>query len=417
MIKNFLGDAKIYIVVRGFVALSWLLTLKVYTHFLSPTEYGLYSVLFFLTTIFSTFSISWISASYIRYFPDWGNDDNVIESIYVISIITITISSIFLFCCLFLCMSKGMLEVRLSLIIICCLHYIFLSSFTLMIGKLSAERKLKKLSFFTIGQFIFGLFFTLMFLYLTKLGIYGIFIGLLLSNLFFLVLLIYSENLPRFKIYNFNKNILKVIINYGSPIFLINILSNLLTSADLLLLKYYNLDIDAGIYSANYSLADKSINVLINTFTVAYLPTLFGIWSTKGSKEAYVFYRKVIYLYICISIPMLIVLLKYNSYLFSFLLPEKYDTNNIIIFIMLGSYFWSIGQIFSDILTLNKKTLKLAFCYLLPAILNILANFLFIPKFGMKACAIISMISYIILTLTIIVTSYKTIISSNEIYK
>lgn len=394
MLKSFFNDAKFYFLVRGLLSIAFLLSIKIYTYFLDTTHYGVYSVVFFMITIFSVCTTSWLSASIVRMYPEWTTQKiNFTPTVLTLLISTLSLFAPILFTILYVSKYTGFLPIDLDTIIYSLAYFIVLSIFNFLIARFSAMREVKTLTIYSVFQFFFGVALATILLKMTDLGFNSILLGQTISYSLFCIYILYKQNLLPVK-WTIDKEIFHEILQYGIPVLFLNIAANLLISSDQLVLKYFNFNEQLGAYAANYTLTDKSITVMTGIFSTAYAPIMFGIFETEDSSKAYGFFYKLISIYFVVAIPLVVFIYYWYDEIFGLLINGNYRMIEIVPFILLGSLFLNVSNIFSDILTLNKKTKLMAFCYVLPLIMSIGLNFYFIPLHGAKAASIVTAISY-----------------------
>ncbi|MBR7038511.1 MAG: polysaccharide biosynthesis C-terminal domain-containing protein [Oscillospiraceae bacterium] len=145
-----------------------------------------------------------------------------------------------------------------------------------------------------------------------------------------------------------------------------------------------------GIYSVAYKLPSV-ITILCNIFTQAfYLSAVKEI----GSKERGAFFNKTFGAYhtlLCIACSMLILC---NVWFTDLLFPESYfHAWRCAPWLILSSMFTGFSGYFGGLCDAVKQTRVLAASTLLSAAINILLDFLLIPRYGMEGAAVATMVS------------------------
>jgi O-antigen/teichoic acid export membrane protein len=401
MLKSFFSDLKFYFFIKAFMSLFFLLSLKIYTNTLSITEYGSYAILIFVINLCAVFFSSWLSASAIRFYPEHKNDTRLLYNT-IITVSTISLLGALPFLAiLFFYIKKIVIETNILIISLAILQILIQSFFLVLSGFNSAERNLKRLTIYSFSQALIALVLSLLFLKIYNGGIAGILIGSILSYSILSAIMFENQLLKSFKP-TFDKVLFKQIIQYGVPLFFFNLLASILISSDQIILKYYNFNEQVGAYAANYTLIDKSLTVVTSLITVTYTPILFSEWEKNGKKVAYSFFNKILSIYIPVSLLIIVVFFIAYNLISGMILPEKYKLPSIVPYILLGSFLLNTSNIFSEIFTLNKKTLLLTCCYLLPATISIIGNIIYIPKYGIQGAAYMTSISYFILMISVI---------------
>jgi O-antigen/teichoic acid export membrane protein len=400
MLKTFFSDLKFYFFIKASASLFFLLSLKLYTNALNTNEYGVYSILLFIINLCVVFSSSWLSASAIRLFPEYKNNqidlyNTVITTLGITLLVTVPFIVL-----LFFIIDKYICHLTFRIAFLAIIQIVLNASFLVFLSIFSAQRQLSKLTIYSFIQVLSAFCLSLFFLKIFHWKIEGIMLGSIISYAILASILFKNQYLASYQFY-FNKSIYSQIISYGSPLLIFNILAILLISSDQLVLKYYGYGSELGAYAANYTLIDKSLTVITSLITVTYTPILFNLWENEGKAATYRFFKKIISIYF----PMALFLISFfglsYSFISRFILTEEYSFNAIVPYILLGSFFLNTCNIFSEILTLNKKTMLLTCCYILPVLINITGNFIFVPHYGVKIAAYMTSLSYFVLMLSV----------------
>lgn len=404
MLNFFLKDVKFYFIIKVFLSLSWLLSVYLYTNFLNAAEYGYYSILQFLINLFSLFSVSWLGGAAIRLF----SISNTID-LYA-SLFRLVYWVLALMFPLFIILEKLLLEYNILpelnyfTILISSFFFVTQALINFLFAKLSSERNLNDLMVFSICQTILPLLISYYFLKMTSFKIDGIISSWLITNIVIIFFIYKKYDLHKIILHK-NPNLSGIMV-YGLPIILINILSLLLVSGDKLILKYYGFNHILGIYSANYDISDKSIMAFSSILKSTYVPIFFSIDANEDRSSAYYFHKKVVRLFFLLVIPVLISLILIYPYFSFYYFPEEYNAPDLSKIIMISSFFWAITALFSDLLTLQNKTLVLAICYVIPVMYNFIANYIFIPQYAAIAAAYNTLISYFILFISVLIANF-----------
>ena len=196
-------------------------------------------------------------------------------------------------------------------------------------------------------------------------------------------------------------------VSYGLPIVMIGVFSQLLSSMDQILLKYFGYDYEVGIYAANYNLSEKSIFAFLAIYASAFTPILYK----SINKENFNLLKQIkkgLFQFLRIAIPIVAFLSFFSKKISYLLLDEKYVEGHWIIpVIAVAGVFVGIASFYSEVLTVSKKTKTLAMLYGFAAIVNFIVNLIFIPNHGLKAAVIATFISYVVLALIIYIASSK----------
>ena len=393
MSKAFYGDAKFYFFSKVFQGFSFLISLKVFTHFLSPVDFGTYSTISVTLTAFVLFSTTWIGATIIRLQPKYGTNDAFLSSLTSLLFLTLTISSVILIIIFSFSLFGDANFIFLLLVLVI---FLATSIFNYLLCFYRASRESNIFAYLTFFQAITFLFVSFIFLWVFKGGVKMIFLAQLFS-LIIPIIYILRNNTILLKFFYWDKKIIIEILSYGLPAIFIQLFVSFAMFSDQLILKYYNLHDQVGIYAANYTLIDKSINVIGSIFITSFQPILFGLWENESPQKAYVFFNKILRMYfVVIVILSLSIYLSYDL-LVKYILDSNFYMGNSFSYILMGSILLSLSNFYSEILTANKKTGLIAIIYGVATIISLVANLYFVPSMGMKATAMVNVLTYSIL--------------------
>jgi O-antigen/teichoic acid export membrane protein len=395
----------------------WIATLKVYTSYLSPEAFGTYTIILSILAYSSIAATSWLTAAILRFYNHSSADLTTYRgSVILLALASTVIIAILLYTVMFFLGKNKLIDTTTGLNYIVVAIFIFSALFNSYLAYLRAARQLSHYSSIYIAQLLLGFTAGIVLLIVFDMGITGIFAGLLISYILAIILLRKQLSaIPRLS-RSFKSTLMKGFFKYGYPIFFINVFTQTLISSDQLMLKYFGLHAEVGEYAANYILAENSIFAVSSLISSAFIPLVYKAWEQHGEQETILFFRKVLLIFIITAGPFAILLLSFYDQISGLFINSNYKNGSVIIpYVITGAFFVGISNIFSEVLTIHKKTLLLMGCYMVPAGINIILNYIFIPEFGMLGAAIVTMISYSILLILVYFASkkYMTIIGKS----
>ncbi len=401
MLKPFILDSIKYVLVKGVVALAWLISLKVFTSALSPEQYGSYSIFTTVLTYGLVGSTAWLIGPIIRFYPETTRTPGQVEEaaarLMLISAlglaIPFTAALIWTARSLGLPLSGGMIAVIVA-------TFILNTYLSCIYGYLRARRDVTRYAWVYSFQTGLGVLLSVWLLLGFGGGLTGIFAGQLVSIALAIAVL------REWRLVSFSFQILplmKEMARYGLPILFINALSQMLSSADQLILKFYGRDAEVGIYAANYMLAQNSIFAFTSVVSASLGPVLFHGWERGNRRDTMRFLWRTVGLISAITLPFTLLMCVFNDEIAGYVIDPKYAAGAAVIpWVSAGAFFVGVGNVFSEMMTLRKKTASLMGCYAIAAACNVALNFAFIPKYGMKSAAIATFVSYLVLFVAIL---------------
>lgn len=292
-----------------------------------------------------------------------------------------------------------------------CLYLIGLDALTTIpFAKLRQENRPKKYAFVKLSGIILNILFTIIFLvYLPKYlsdipdSIIGqwyysnnrvgfLILANLIQNVFVFLILFNEWKSFRFKI---DKTLWKHIFHYSSPMIFIGLAGMINEVMDRQMLSMFlPAEVDAksmvGIYSANYKLA-IFITLFIQAFKMAAEPFFFSRSSDKNAPKIYAEVMK--WFVITLSIAFLFTALFLDAW--KFLIGSAYRTGlTIVPILLLANICLGIYYNLSIWYKLTDRMRMGIYITIFGAIITIVGNYIFIPKWGIYASAWTTFICY-----------------------
>ena len=180
---------------------------------------------------------------------------------------------------------------------------------------------------------------------------------------------------------------------YSAPLVISGIAVWINLYFDRIMIKHFMSLNDVGLYSVGYRISSISILIMIG-IKGALSPLVFRHYKKANTP---IELEKLFRLFLSISLITYLILTLFSfDFLKLMTTPAYYGAGTVIIFlvpaILLGNMY-----IFFPGIVIEKKTNLILYINVCGAILNILLNYLLIPRFGIDGAAVASMISYFII--------------------
>ena len=377
-----------------------LISLPVYTYFLSTEEYGIVNVYISYTLVFSILLSLNLQGAVSRYFYEEKEDFKSFMGTTLIS----TTSIFFLFSLLiFLFKTEISTFINLPVKVIpWLLGFSFLGIiFGIYLQIFVPQKKSKLVSwtqvvmhYFKFGLIVIGLLMMTNDTYMGK--IKGEFIAMSLVSVFLLY-----KIFPYVKL-SFNRDHLKYIVNYSFPLIPFILSGYILHSFDQFYINAKVGQSEAGLYSFAYK-----IGMLLAGFITALLngsnPDYYK-WMNATNHEAAG--KQVI------SLTKLLVLATAFLVLYAIdlgtLLARNDDFHeglSIVPIIVGGYYLFGLAQFYNRGIYFKKKNIYLTIIVLIAVFVNIGLNFYYIPIYGYMAAAYTTLASYLVMLFTTLIVT------------
>jgi O-antigen/teichoic acid export membrane protein len=385
------------------VAIISLVGLRILTEIAPANLLGGATLWLGILTLLRNVFIAPIGNTQLRFHPEFVNKgqakwfDNHIKKLFIRSIFI----SVAIFIIIFFVWSNiGDYEFNILLLLILILYYTLDAIKGYKINRLSAERRQK---YFAIWQIIdallINIFFIVCLLLVNDMESYlagqafGILIGLAIFGFLFYPIIENTQAITS----NY-KEITGKIVQYGLPFIPLAILSWISNLGDRYIISnLLNLN-DVGIYTAVYSIASRPFLMINGILGGFFRPILFQEESWKDATKAKRTYELWISTALLISLIGIGIYILAGNFIINLLLAKSYAENVYPIFIIIGITYiiYSLNQIVESRIFSFGISKKILVPNVLAGIVNITANFLLIPKYGLLGAGYASLLSFLI---------------------
>jgi O-antigen/teichoic acid export membrane protein len=402
-IKKYFYQLLIYGFGSGFDAIVGFLVLPLYASVFSVKEYGIFSILILISTLFqSCFYLGASSALNRSYFEYKDEDERkkvASTSLYITligAISQIMIGILFANEISILLFENPDYSIHI-LLILCASALAFISQlFYLVLRLLMKPYYVIIVSILTSGVFLGILFYLLNNL---QLGILSPVIALTVSNGFSLVVLFvlckkYFSFTPKYQEF-------KIQLLFGLPQILIGFSYYFIDWIDRYFINEYLSLSDVGIYSFGYKIGLLIHVGFVIPFTKIWVPIRSENLHSKNFK---ILNSKILtYFYLIGSIIVLFIILFLNEFLliFSAGSDEYMKSKFVIPIIMFGHLFFGMINILDIGIFKSRKPMMSALALIIHIPINIILNIILVPKIGYYGAAISTLITYLSLAFSI----------------
>ncbi|MCT8975975.1 oligosaccharide flippase family protein [Clostridium sp. CX1] len=282
------------------------------------------------------------------------------------------------------------------------LKFIFINSFmmcliTIYSSYFSMQFKALKVSLINLGQmlltFIFGIFFVV----IIKKGVLGTLYAQTISSIIIIIILI-SLDFRNINL-SINNNQLSKMLRFGVGLLPGNASAWILTLIDRYFLQYISGLSAVAIYSMGYKIGMLIQPLLLNSFS-----NIFNVYRLKVYKDEDAVYKllKPYRYYNFISWLFILGISLFADTAIHILSTDSYSEGyKIVPAIAISYYLYGLGDCFYGMgLFISNKTIVFSIILFIAACINIIFNFLLIPRWSMMGASIATIISYIFINLT-----------------
>ncbi len=410
MIQDFIKDMVKYSPAQIVPGIVGFLSIPVITRLFSPQDYGNYSLTIATVMVLTTL-LGWLPMSIIRFYPAYETEKRL-DIFYgnVIKLETLSILIVTAIFGLMLFFAKAYFSPELySLMYVGFGVFIVIAIFDVFQYLLMAQRQIILYSGFAVWKSIGSLGIALLLIFFLRRGVESLLWGVILSISIILPLLwkttIKGASTLYFKIDSF---LAKEMAKYSFPLVVGNLAAWILSLSDRYILEFFRGSQEVGIYSASYNVSEKSVMLIVTLFMLASGPMAMHIWEKEGSAKSKEFLNKITRYYLITCVPVVVGLSVLAKPLIGILTGQEYFMGyKIIPFVTSGVLFLGLQQQFQMGFLYHKKTGFIAWAIVVSGLLNLILNFLFIPKHGYMGAAVTTLISYTFLLFFIVIGSRR----------
>ena len=370
-----------------------MLTVPVTTRMLSPEEYGKSSLFTLFQSLFLCIGILGLDQGYVRYYNTKEIDrNNLLQNalFYPLIICAVLIS----ICLIFLKPISNFLfgSVETGLMIAFCFFIpaLLLNRFLLL--QIRMDIRGKVYSFLNIiSQLItFSVLFGLLVLYQKTFRaiIYSTIIAYYINT--FIIFLFCDKTFIKQR-FVYSSKIQKNLLSFSLPLVPATLLGWVLNSFDKVGLRTWSDFSQLGLYSAAFKIV-ALLNIFQSIFCTTWTPIAYK-WHEEGvEKEKFENVSCIVLAGMVILFSLIIV---FRDVIMLFLGAEYRNTSKIFVFLLFVPVLYTVSETTCLGIEFSKKTIYTLWTTIISVVVNLVGNFLLIPKYGAEGAAITTCFSYV----------------------
>ncbi len=395
-LKNTIKHSFVYSLSNLSIKLLGLILMPIYTNnqYVGLDEYGAFGIL----EVTSQILIAVFGLALFQGFNRWYWDKNYEEKKNSLFFTILTTSSLV---ALVMCLSLLPLSPLFSMLVLGKETYSYVFSLMIIVSALqiiqNIPNTLLKLqsksgyySVMNIVKLFVVLGFTLFLVIVKGRGLSGIYEAQLISSIVYLLLI--SPYIKRNIEAVFEKEILREIMKYSTPLMFASISGMLLSAFDRYCISYFGGLPEVGIYSAGFKIANTIKVVVVSSVQLALNPLLYKKMNDPDNKR---FYSKVL-TYFTFGLIIVILFISLFSYEILSMLTIEKEYLNALYVIPLISFGLLFGMMKDNVvigLHLTKKSKIVGKIIVGIAAINLVLNVLMIPVWGIIGASVATLIS------------------------
>ena len=383
----------IYFFSRALPGLVNLAALAVYTHLLSPAEYGRYALVIYGVGLANTLLYWWLRLGLVRFAPRYAENQatflatllggfllvggiSIIAAGVLLLVVTNAPLRAFIVFSTLLLLVSAWFEINLELIRSRLSPIYF--------GALSLARAVLALS---VGATLAW----------AGMSVWGLLIGVLVS-VFLPGLWETRKSWRNVRIGNLDSSFLRELFVYGLPLIGVFGLEYVISTSDRFMLGWL-LDTSAtGTYSAAYDLTNQSLTLCMSVVYLAGYPLVVRKLEAEGQQAAYSLLSKYLSAFLAIGLPAVILMSFLAHGISGTLLGSRFheDAVRIMPWVAVATLFACLKSYYFDTaFQLSRRTSRQILVSAFPAVLNVVLNLWWIPRMGVVGAAYATLAAYL----------------------
>jgi O-antigen/teichoic acid export membrane protein len=397
-------DLLIYYAGKAFPSLANVLIIVLGIRWLGEAGYGAFNLIFNAALVIASFCMGWLQQSALRYVPGQPDGGKSLSSQYAGFGQWSALFALFMtggFCLLYFKLS--LLDALTA--------GLFAAVWTLLSVHLTLLQSRFAAMSFALTESAYNLLIvTILATMLT--------IGLSASpRIFFLIFcisasitLLVAAFRQRWSIQSMSihPQTLKHAFQFGFPLTIWLLISNLFNIADRYMISYYLGDAQTGMYASVYDLIYKLAALGCFPILLSRHPSIAAAWNNNAIANVTRIIRQSLLLEVGVLIGMLLGGIFLGKWLIQYFLKiDVPDFYMLSIPLILSSVLWQMALLIHKPMEMTLKTFRMIVYIFFSLALNCLLNVIFIPRFGPVAASFTTLISTLVYICLTAFTSYK----------
>lgn len=388
-----LKNSGIYMLAKIIPGLMAFTALSVYTHLLTPSQYGVYTLIFTAAMFMNTTVFNWLPVGMVRFWPGGTyTEETFISTMGVLyRCLSLPIICIAVLAAFFLD-SDSINYLLAGLVLLCG----FVSHrFGLMLKSAQMQPNSYAIMIISYSILSLGLGSTLAYLGWGSMGLLiGVAAGMLIPSL------IQTTNIwLKFDPSLYSPELTQKLVIYGMPLAASFLLDEIANVSDRYMLAWLSGEAEAGKYAVGYDLAGNSILMIMNAVNLAAYPMIVKLLDTKGKEAALEYFKTYAILLLGVSIPAVVGLSLVGPNIVDLVIGEQYKASVTLLlpWVSTAVFFMGAGAFYMHLpFQLGNNNMGIFKIAGTVAVINLVLNYLLIPKMGMQGAAIATLLSFMI---------------------
>lgn len=387
---QFIEDFGRYVVGSFAPALIGVATLSILTRAFVPRIYGQYALAMVFVTVTATVAAGWIGQSTLRLEPEL--DDQVLLSNAVVALLGVAATVVFLGAVGYVLAPFGDRSYRL-LFLAGVILVVAQAAYTVTRSILQARLDSKRATVLQVvraaGRLVLGIPLAIVVVGHPAGWLLGSAIATVLS-----ILYVWRSGLERPRL-SVDRSTVRRMVSFGVPMIGWLLGFTLLTFVDRVFLEFLVGTRAVGLYTSNYSLANKALPLVLAPVIQASHPIIMNTWDGDNIAEVESRISEMSRYLLITGAPATALIALSSAPLSGLLLDQDYQKGHLVIpIIALSVFIWHLAMLAHKGLEVKERTRTMLFGVAMATVVNVGLNLVTIPRYGYIGAAAATLVSF-----------------------
>lgn len=378
--------------------LAGLLSFPVFTRMLSPSDYGVMSLINLTSSLCITFCKGGLQHAVIREWePDIAHNRMIVSTaLFGVLILTCGIFVVLFSIAIPILIHWDTTNYLLFILITCAIIFTEVVK-SVFYSKLRAMQETLRYNIVTVfskyGQVLLAILFMLLF----SRTVVNLFLGFIVISISVIIWLCYTER-EYLSTSAFDYSKFKAMLAFGFPLIFYELNNQLLTFADRYVIGIYKGAAAVGAYSAAYNMTFYIQNLLVSSVSLTIYPMIVEKMKQDGDDAYRKFMRESLLWFCLFSSAVVLGFAALGKDIFLLAATTKYAEATVVITpVICGGFFYGLFIVTAGELFVLKSTKTMAVIMATAALINLCLDLIFIPKMGLLGAAYATLIPELLL--------------------
>lgn len=257
------------------------------------------------------------------------------------------------------------------------------------INLLKAAEQSAALAVFMVARRYVELVAILLTLFFISRSLWGFFIATMLVEMAGLIVLaVWYSRHQSVSVSQFSPPLWRDMLVYAVPMVGFELASVVLSLGDRYVIQSLLGATSLGVYAAAYNLSDYIKIVLITSVASAVMPVYLRVHASEGEQATREFLARVLYFYLMVAAAVVCGLAVVGEAVVALVASAKYQEGAVIIpWVVAGMAFEGLLPVLGAALYIQKRSQVILVIVAAAAVVNIVANFVLVPRYGILGAA------------------------------